>query len=247
MIRRHAISALQLDKLTSSALSGYRDERLNKVQAGTVRRELALLQHCLEIARREWGTPLPTNPMHGITLPRPAKARGRRLGLGDGQKLCAAIQSKHAWHLRPLMELAVETSMRRGELLSLRWDHIDFEKRTAHLPITKNGYARTVALTPRAIAVLGSLPRSVGRVLPVSGNAVRLSWERLRARAGLPGLRFHDLRHEAVSRLFEAGLSIPEVALISGHRDTRMLMRYTHLKPESIAEKLARIDIERPI
>lgn len=74
----------------------------------------------------------------------------------------------------------------------------------------------------------------------VSGNAVRLAWERLRKRAGLPGLRFHDLRHEAVSRFFEAGLSIPEVALMSGHRDTRMLMRHTHLRPEALAEKLAK-------
>jgi integrase len=75
-------------------------------------------------------------------------------------------------------------------------------------------------------------------VFPVSGNAVRLAWERLRSRADLPGLRFHDLRHEAVSRFFEMGLNIPEVAMISGHRDPRMLFRYTHPKPELIAEKL---------
>ena len=65
--------------------------------------------------------------------------------------------------------------------------------------------------------------------------------KRLRARAGVQGLRFHDLRHEAISRFFEAGLSVPEVALLSGHRNARMLMRYTHLRPEVIAEKLARV------
>ena len=246
LIRSHAISTVHLGKLTSSVLCGYRDDRLRKVQAGTVRRELALLQHCLEIARREWGVPLPTNPMQDITLPRPSKARDRRLEIGDGEKLRAAIGSHHAWYLGPLMQLALETSMRRGELLSLLWAHVDLERRTAHLPITKNGDARTVALTPKAIAVLGLIPRSDARVFPVSANAVRLSWERLRKRAGLPGLRFHDLRHEAVSRLFEAGLSIPEVALMSGHRDTRMLLRYTHLRPEAVAEKLARIAAHRP-
>lgn len=245
VIRSHAIAAAPLAKLTSSTLCSYRDDRLKKVRAGTVRRELALLQHCLEIARREWGTPLLTNPMQSITLPRPARARDRRLELGDEQKLRLAIRSHHAWYLGPLMQLAVETSMRRGELLSLLWADVDLDKRTAHLPVTKNGNARTVALTPRAIAVLGSLPRSDERVFPVSGNAVRLSWERLRARAGLPGLRFHDLRHEAVSRLFEAGLNIPEVALMSGHRDTRMLLRYTHLRPESVAKKLAGIATHR--
>jgi len=75
----------------------------------------------------------------------------------------------------------------------------------------------------------------------MSGNAVRLSWERLKGRAGIKDLRFHDLRHEAISRFFELGLSIPEVSLISGHKDARMLFRYTHLKPTNVANKLAKL------
>jgi integrase len=77
-------------------------------------------------------------------------------------------------------------------------------------------------------------------IFPVKANALRLAWERLRRRAGVLDLRFHDLRHECVSRLFELGLSTPEVALISGHRDARMLLRYAHPKPDQIAGKLAR-------
>lgn len=73
----------------------------------------------------------------------------------------------------------------------------------------------------------------------VSANALRLAWERLRRRAGVSGLRFHDLRHEAVSRFFEKGLNVPEVAMISGHRDPRMLFRYTHPKAEEVAAKLS--------
>ncbi|WP_280136912.1 tyrosine-type recombinase/integrase [Microvirga vignae] len=75
---------------------------------------------------------------------------------------------------------------------------------------------------------------------------MRLAWERLRKRAGLEDLRLHDLRHEAVSRLFECGLTVPEVALISGHRDPRMLSRYTHLKPEKVAEELAKATTQQP-
>lgn len=205
-----------------------------------MRRELTILRHCLTLAMREWDAPLSTNPVLSISLPEPSKSRDRRLEQDDGQKLSVAIGSAHAWYLRPLIELAVETGMRRGELLSLQWSNVSLERRTAHLPVTKNGHARTVALTPRALAVLSGVPRTDARVFPVSGNAVRLAWERLRVRAGLPGLRFHDLRHEAVSRFFEMGLSVPEVALMSGHRDTRMLMRYTHLRPEALAEKLGR-------
>jgi integrase len=73
---------------------------------------------------------------------------------------------------------------------------------------------------------------------PISANAFRLAWERVKRRAGVEDFRFHDLRHEAISRFFEIGLSVPEVALISGHRDPRMLFRYTHLRPETIARKL---------
>jgi integrase len=76
------------------------------------------------------------------------------------------------------------------------------------------------------------------RVFPVSANAIRLAWERLKRRAGVEDLRFHDLRHKAISRFFEHGLSVPEVSAISGHKDPRMLRRYTHLRAESIAEKL---------
>ena len=73
---------------------------------------------------------------------------------------------------------------------------------------------------------------------PVTSNGFRLAWERLRSRAGLSNLRFHDLRHEAISRFFELGLNIPEVAVISGHKDPRMLFRYTHLRAESLIHKL---------
>jgi integrase len=87
---------------------------------------------------------------------------------------------------------------------------------------------------------LTSLERKDEWVFPVTPNAVRLAWERLRRRAGLEDLRLHDLRHEAVSRFFDYGLTVPEVALISEHKDPRMLSRYTHLRPEKVAEKLAK-------
>jgi integrase len=134
--------------------------------------------------------------------------------------------------------LAVETGMRRSELLGMRWADIDFEARTVSLRNTKNGHPRAVPLSPRAVAIIRTTPRVGDTVFPISANALRLAWERLRRRAGVSGLRFHDLRHEAVSRFFEKGLNMPEVAAISGHRDPRMLMRYTHPKAEAIAAKL---------
>ena len=73
---------------------------------------------------------------------------------------------------------------------------------------------------------------------PVTPNGFRLAWDRLQGRAGLVDLRFHDLRHEAISRFFELGLNIPEVAVISGHKDPRMLFRYTHLRAGDLMAKL---------
>jgi integrase len=128
--------------------------------------------------------------------------------------------------------------MRRSELLSMRWEDVDVLRRTVLLRTTKNGRPRTVPLSMRALEIIQDMPRVGDRVFVVSANAVRLAWERLRRRAGISGLRFHDLRHEAISRFFEKGLNMPEVATISGHRDPRMLMRYTHPRPEMIALKL---------
>ena len=130
--------------------------------------------------------------------------------------------------------------MRRSEILGLTWDNIDLEKRTAFLPITKNGSSREVPLTARAFEVLRQQQsKKIVRPFPVKANAFRLAWDRLRARAGLVDFKFHDFRHEALSRFFEMGLSIPEVALISGHRDVKMLMRYTHLRAEDLVKKIS--------
>lgn len=233
----HPMAQVAVTRVTPDMVASYRDLRLQVVSGDTVRRELGILRHCLEVARKEWGTPILINPVHSIAFPEPSKAREQRLEPEAAKRLAEALKRTRAWYLRPLVSLAVETGMRRGELLSLRWCHVNLSNRTAYLETTKNGHSRTIPLTPGAVAELSGLPRTDDRVFPVAANAAWLAWDRLRTRAGLSELRFHDLRHEAVSRFFEMGLSVPEVSLISGHRDTRMLLRYTHLKPEVIASK----------
>lgn len=234
----HRIAKLSLSALKPNAIVTYREDRLAKVQPGTVRREMAILQHCLEIARREWGYPIRPNPMDEVSLPSPQRARDRRLNPGEAEKLAAALAATSAPYLRPFIILAIETGMRRGELLSIRWADLNLYRRTLLVQTTKNGHPRTIPLTPQAVETLRALPREGDQVFNQSANATRLAWERLRKRAGLDDLRMHDLRHEAVSRFFEYGLSAPEVALISGHRDARMLFRYTHLRPEAVGKKL---------
>ena len=149
-----------------------------------------------------------------IKLPAPSRARDQRLEPETHHQLHAALLDGRTWYLRPLIGLAIETGMRRGELLSLRWIDVNFKKRTGYLPLTKNGHARTVPLTPKAIEIILTLPRTDERVFPISSNSVRLAWMRLRERAGIKDYRFHDLRHEAISRFFEYGLSVPEVRVL---------------------------------
>ena len=137
-----------------------------------------------------------------------------------------------------MVDFAIETGMRRSEILSLRWENLSDLKRIATLPYTKNGSKRDVPLSQKAAKIIASLPAHKDNVFPTTDYAVRHAWDRLIKRAGIENLRFHDLRHEAVSRFFEMGLSVPEVALISGHKDYRMLARYTHMTAENICSKL---------
>jgi integrase len=128
--------------------------------------------------------------------------------------------------------------MRRSEILSLLWVNVDLDIRIAVLPDTKNGSKREVPLTKKAAQILDRLPRDGVQAFPTTDYTIRHGWDRLVKRAGIEGLRFHDLRHEAVSRFFEMGLSVPEVAAISGHKDYRMLASYTHVSAKSLAQKL---------
>lgn len=138
-----------------------------------------------------------------------------------------------------VVELAIETGLRRRELLELLWANVDQDRRTAHIPTTKTGVPRTIPLTDAALAVIARLPRTDPRLFPLSENAFRLAWQRVQQRSGLNDFRFHDLRHEALSRFCEMGLTIPELSVISGHKDPRMLFRYAHLRADDLARKLA--------
>lgn len=240
-LRRDPICETPLCQLSTARIAEYRDRRAQTIGAGTICRELGLLNHMLDLARREWGIALPANPVSDVRKPRLNNARNRRLNDDEWLVLRVALQqSRNEWIL-PVAELAVHTGLRRGEILDLRWSRLDLEARTAFIPKTKTDKPRTIPLTPAAMRVLAGLRRKGDVVFPTSANAIKLAWARATKRVGIDDLHFHDLRHEAVSRFFELGLSMPEVAVISGHRDPRMLFRYTHLEVQKLSEKLMRL------
>ena len=236
---RDPVSSLRVSQLTSQAVAVFRDRRLLDGRR-TCHYDLILIRHCLKIAMNEWGLMLSSNPVDRVKMPPSSPARNRRLEDGEFDRLEEAAKQTKNPHIWPIIVFAIETGMRRGELLGLRWEHVDLDRRIAFLPVTKNGSSREVPLSTKAAQVLARQRQrnDTPSPFPVAPNAFRLAWDRLRSRAGLSDLRFHDLRHEAISRFFELGLNIPEVAVISGHKDPRMLFRYTHLRAEEIVHKL---------
>jgi integrase len=232
------VSCLTIDKLTSQSLADFRDRRLKDGKRACY---LVLIKHCLKIATHEWGLMLSSNPVDFIKMPPTSRPRQRRLNKGEYECLEQASHLTLNPHIWPIIVFAIETGMRRSEILGLTWDNISLERQLAYLPLTKNGTSREVPLSTKAVQVLSNQRsrQDTPTPFPVNANAFRLAWERLRKRADLCDLRFHDLRHEAISRFFEMGLSVPEVAVISGHKDARMLFRYTHLRAEDLVNRIS--------
>jgi integrase len=250
------IGAYKLTALTTAILATYRNTRLKVRAPQTVVHELNLLNRALRIATSEWGIVLPGG-VPRIVKPKKPEGRDRRVTQPEIDALISGTESPP---LAAAIGLAVETAMRRSEILSLQKERIDRDKRTAFLPKTKTDRPRTVPLSSRALAIIEHVWKAsegdtgpLFAVTPGSATqafvrAVRRERKRhetqCRARNVLPetafmvDLVFHDLRHEATSRLFERGLGIMEVAAITGHKTLDMLKRYTHLRAEDLAKKL---------
>jgi integrase len=234
------IGHLGVSLVTSKDVAGYRDQRLKEVSSGTVLRELVVLSHVFEVARIEWGYRIDSNPVKLIRKPKKARERDRRLDPGELQSLLQELQGNAL--VSSLVLLAIETGMRRGELVSMGWKDIDLQRRTVFLRDTKNGESRMVPLSTKAVSILQGLREIAGKasgpVFSLQPHSVTQAFQRACERAGIRDLRFHDLRHEATSRLFEKGLNMMEVSSITGHKTLSMLKRYTHLKASELALKL---------
>ena len=228
LLSEKGLMKTQLDKAEPHVFAAYRDLRLNDGNR-TCQYDLILLRHAWNMARIEWGWPLGDNPIKLIRMPRANPPRERRLKEGEFERLEEASRTSKSWYLWPIVVIAVETGMRRGEILSLKWKNIEVETQSAFLPMTKNGTSRRVPLSDEAMNWILSSPKTDERVFPITDIAFRQAWDRLRRRAGICDLTFHDLRHEAISRLFESGLKVHEEMAISGHKTASQMFRYINI------------------
>ena len=234
---RKPISQLNLVELTPQRIANYRDERLKEVKPNTVIRELAYISSMINHARREWGLSI-INPVAQIRKPPQPQGRERVLNDAELDRMLRELEKINPF-LKPLCEFALETAMRRGELMSLLWVNVNLQKSIAFLPITKNGKSRSVPLSPHAIKIIRALPRDiVGRVFPLNKSTVSTLFLRATRRAEIENFHFHDLRHMALTRLSSKFTNILELAAISGHRELKMLQRYVHIKAEDLVKKM---------
>ncbi len=242
VLRRHDLAYRTMIGLSQQDITSFRDERLQSVAPSTTVRELAILSHVLEVAIRDWGLPLARNVVKLVRRPVIRNERSRRLTGDEEPRLLDGCDTGQIPYFKTLLILAIETGMRRGEILGLRWSDISHNRRVITLAMTKNGSGREVPLSQRAFDALMEWKSRTdvdqSTVFPMTAGALEQAWRRLLIRSGIKALRFHDLRHEGVSRLFERGLNMIEVSSISGHKELRMLKRYTHLSADDLVVRL---------
>lgn len=276
--QKQELAKRMLGSLRGADFAKYRDEsREANLADNTIRLSLAIISHLFNIASKEWGIEGLTNPILSIRMPRGSKPRDRRVlttavpykdGLTNKTELEMILDATRSEELKATLVLAIETAMRRSEIMGLQWDNINFDNRTAHLPDTKPGGSRDVPLSTLAIKAIKSVPRreiklengkftldkfvfathpdSISHAFSRARNNARKSYLSKCAEydiepnpSFLVDLRLHDQRHEGTSRLFETGkFDTMEVAAVTGHKTLQMLKRYTHLKASELAKKL---------
>ena len=251
MIQRYALADKFMAAIRGKDIADYIKGREAEGASGnTIRLDLAMISRLFNVAIRDWGMESLNNPVLKVSKPQIAKGRERRLEAGEEERILAICSPE----MQNIIRLTLETAMRRDEIASLLWCNVNLESRKATLLDTKNTKhksdhnSRTIPLSPKALEILSVLKKEcldVQGALPEcvfsqSASAITQAMRRACKSAGIEGLTFHDLRHEAISRLFEnTDLDVMEIKEVTGHSSLQMLARYTHLRTERLADRLA--------
>jgi integrase len=217
-----------ITQIKTQDLALWRDGMIKKgYQPNTIRLHLAVLSHLFTIAKSEWGFEQLRNPVINLSRPRLPASKDIRI-TDDNIELI--IKNTQSPYLPKLIYLALYSAMRRSELIKLRWEHIDWQRNIIHICDTKNGDNRKIPLFDSIKTILQPMIKESGQVFPIQEQAITVAFKRAVGRSRLNDITFHTLRHEAITRLFEQGYTIPKVAVISGHKSWGMLRRYTHIE-----------------
>lgn len=232
-LMKQPFAQLALTELRGVDLAKWRDEQLKESAANTVRLKLALLSNLYTVAKKEWGMDSLQNPVAALKLPQVRNERERRIFPHEEEKLIELADPE----MKLIIKFAIETAARRSEIANLHWK--DVRGNVALFRNTKyREETRPVPLSTRALAALPSRGKDGDRVFSLHPDTISHRFAKLAKTLGYEGMVLHSTRHEATSRLFERGLTMPEVMAITGHHTTSQLLRYTHLQVSSLAAKL---------
>lgn len=225
----------RLSQITSKDIDDYKESRLTKIQPATVNRELSVLRHLLNLAKR-WKKFFSDNPVSESGLIPVNNQKERILTLEEEESLLASSNS----HLRAILICALNTAMRKGEIITLKWFNVDLENNiiTLEHTNTKNKKTRRIPINSKLRKLLLEQRLKSGGseyvFLSEDGtpykreDSLKQAFSGALRRAGIKGFRFHDLRHTAATRMIEHGASIVAVSRILGHADLKTTMRYAH-------------------
>lgn len=246
LLRCHLIPAFggkTLDAVTRTDVLTFQVTKLESgLAAGTVYRVMVLLRHCYKLAL-EWELKgVSTNPCLKVPLPKVEQSRERFLSADEAQRLLVAVRSSKNRELEAIVCFLLLTGARKREVLDARWEHVDWQQRQWLIPFSKNGHRRYVPLSDSALVLLrrrqletqGSLWMFANPETGKPYSNIHYSWDWARQRAGLEGLRIHDLRHSFASFAINAGRSLYEVQQLLGHRSSAMTQRYAHLGQDTL-------------
>lgn len=251
ILRDESFVDKKLAALTTEDLQDFIADRLTEVAPATVDRDLDVISQVIRYSADVWKIAAVESPFVGLRRPKYFNERDRRLTAKEETSLLDAARADENPYIEPAILLALETAARRSELLAIRKCDVFVDERYAYLQDSKNGRPRKVPLTLRALECCQSLMAKCTAedepLLKLTANALKIAFfRRVIPASGVKDFHFHDLRHEAISRLAESGhFQLIELQAISGHRDTRMLLRYAHLCCGNLAEKMDEVAQER--
>ena len=240
----HPVIRIALHRITTEQMQAWINERRAQVSNATVKRELNLLSAIINTARREWKW-CDANPITDARKPKAAAPRDRRLYPHEQTAILQALDyeedapaTSNRQRLAIGMLISLETAMRQGELWGLEWNDVNFVECYAVLNDTKNGTKRYVPLSNIAITLFEKLRNHKGgRIMDCSQASAGVIFKRACVLAGVKDFRWHDLRHEAITRL-ASKLNMLELARMVGHKDPRNLMIYYNATPSDLAKRL---------
>ena len=211
----------------------YKAKRKTEVSPATVNRDLAFLKTMFNKAV-EWGR-LESSPVANVKKFKEPNSKERILNASEMTRLIDAANN----HLKPVLIIALNTGMRRSEILSLKWENVNLSKRCIHLEDSKSGKSRDIPMNGLVVEVLSAIRQDHVYVFynPTTDGPlkdIKTAFKTACKNAEIKGLRFHDLRHCAATRMVEAGVDLVTVSRILGHSSLAMVLRYSHPTPENM-------------